>query len=131
MSDEMEGVRRGAGGTEGGIGPFVIGLVMACAGGYMLTSRVTVHTGGWRLWGVSSFGLSLLPLLVGIAILFFDGRALVGWLLTAVGLAIIFAGILMNLDIYFQPTSLFETLVMLGLLAGGLGLLARSLRPWP
>jgi hypothetical protein len=34
----------------------------------------------------------------------------------------------MNLHIYFQPTSLFNTLVMLVLLAGGVGLLARSLR---
>ena len=34
-----------------------------------------------------------------------------------------------NLHIYFQPTSLFNTLVMLILLAGGLGLIARALRP--
>jgi uncharacterized protein len=33
-----------------------------------------------------------------------------------------------NLRIYFRTTSLFDTLVMLGLLAGGLGLIARSLR---
>jgi hypothetical protein len=37
----------------------------------------------------------------------------------------------MNLRIYFEPTSLFNTLIMLVLLAGGLGLLARSLRPSP
>jgi hypothetical protein len=41
---------------------------------------------------------------------------------------VIFAGILTNLRIYFEPTSLFHTLVMLGLLVGGLGLVARSLR---
>ncbi len=29
---------------------------------------------------------------------------------------------------YFRATSLFDTLVILGLLAGGLGLVARSLR---
>jgi hypothetical protein len=34
----------------------------------------------------------------------------------------------MNMDIYFRQTSLFNTLMMLGLLFGGLGLLARSLR---
>jgi hypothetical protein len=42
---------------------------------------------------------------------------------------IIFAGILVNMDIYFQRTSLFNTLIMLVLIAGGLGLIARSLRP--
>jgi hypothetical protein len=61
-------------------------------------------------------------------VLFFNGRSLVGWLLLFAGLAIILAGVLMNLRIYFQPTSLFNTLVMLALLAGGIGLIARSLR---
>jgi len=36
----------------------------------------------------------------------------------------------MNLRIYFEPTSLFNTLTMLVLLAGGLGLVARSLKPY-
>ena len=35
----------------------------------------------------------------------------------------------MHLDIYFQPTSLFNTILMLVLLTGGIGLVARSLRP--
>ena len=83
---------------------------------------------GLSFGGQGSFGLSLLPLLAGIAVLFFDGRSLVGWLLTAIGAAIILAGILMHMDIYFRQTSLFNTLVMLGLLFGGLGLVARSLR---
>jgi len=51
--------------------------------------------------------------------------------LTGVGALIILAGIIANLHLYFAPTSLFDTLVMLGLLAGGLGLVARSLRAQP
>jgi len=62
-------------------------------------------------------------------VLFFDGRSVVGWVLAVCGAAFIFLGILMNLRVYFEPTSLFNTLVMLLLLAGGLGLVARSLRP--
>ena len=53
---------------------------------------------------------------------------MLGWLLLLIGAVIIFAAILMNLQIYFQPTSLFNTLAMLTLLVGGLGLVARSLR---
>ena len=129
MDEQTTGsARRGAGGTEGGIGMFLFGLAMAVAGGYLITSTVTVHSGGWRLWGNDSFGLSLLPLLIGIGILFFNGRSMIGWLLTFVGLVIIFAGILLNLDIYFRPTSLFNTLLMLVLLVGGVGLVARSLK---
>lgn len=120
---------RGAGGTEGGLGAFAIGALMAIAGAYLLTSQVTVTTGYWRLWGYNAFGLSLLPFIVGIAFLFFDGRSIVGWVLTIAGAVIVFVGILMNLDVYFRPTSLFNTLLMLVLLFGGIGLVARALRP--
>ena len=129
MDEQTKGAARGAGGTEGGVGMFLAGVAMAVAGAYLLTSRVTVHSGGWRLWGNDSFGLSLLPLIVGVGILFFNGRNAIGWLLTLAGLVIVFAGILMNLDIYFRPTSLFNTVMMLVLLAGGVGLVVRSLRP--
>ncbi len=120
---------RGAGGTPGGVGTFFLGLAMAVAGGYLLTSRVHVTSGFWSLWGYNSFGLSLLPLVAGIGLLFFDGRSRAGWLLLFSGAVIILAGIIANLQIYFQPTSLFDTLLMLALLAGGVGLVTRSLRP--
>jgi hypothetical protein len=118
----------GAGGTKGGFGEFVVGLAMAVAGGYLLTNQVTVTTSYWRIWGMPAFGLSLVPLVLGIGFLFFDGRSILGWLLTFAGAVIIFVGILTHLDIYFRETSLFNTLVMLVLLAGGIGLIARSLR---
>jgi hypothetical protein len=126
--DESQSRRRGAGGTEGGIGTFLLGFVMAVAGGWLLTTQVTVTSGYWRLGGYNAFGLSLLPFIVGIAFLFFNGKSVVGWLLTLAGAVIIFIGIIANLDIYFRPTSLFNTLVMLVLLVGGIGLIARSLR---
>lgn len=119
---------RGAGGTPGGLGSFLAGSAMVVAGGYLLLTRVTVTSGLWQLWGYNAFGLSLVPLLVGIGFLFFDGRSLLGWALAAAGALIILAGIIANLGIYFRPTSLFDTLLILGLLAGGLGLVARSLR---
>jgi hypothetical protein len=49
--------------------------------------------------------------------------------LTGLGAVFIFAGILANLQIHFQQTTLFNTLIILTLLVGGLGLIARSLRP--
>jgi hypothetical protein len=47
------------------------------------------------------------------------------------GALFILAGVIANMHIYFRPTSLFNTLVMLILLVGGLGLIARALRPHP
>src|ERR1044072_738185 len=101
---------------------------MAVAGGYMLTERVTVRSAYWSMWGHSAFGLSLLPLVIGIGLLFYNGKSIAGWLLTFAGSVIILAGIIINLPIYSHPTSLFGTIVMLVLLAGGIGLVARSLR---
>jgi hypothetical protein len=123
---------KGAGGTPGGIGQFFIGLMCAVAGGWLLTNQVTVTTGGyWQLWGMNGFGLSLIPFIVGTGLIFFNGKSILGWLLLAAGLVIVFVGILSNLRIYFQPTSLFNTLLMLALLAGGLGAMAAALRSRP
>ena len=118
---------RGAGGTPGGLGEFFAGLAMAIGGGYLLLQQVTVSSGYWQLWGYNAFGLSLIPLLVGIGLLFFDGKSKLGWLLTGGGALIILLDIT-NLTIFFRPTSLFNTLIILALLAGGIGLVARSLR---
>ncbi len=119
---------QGAGGTPGGIGAFFGGAAMVLAGGYLLLTRVTVTTGGWYFYGYNAFGISLFPLLIGIALLFFNGRSVAGWVLTVGGALIILVGIISHLSLYFQPSSLFDTLVMLILIAGGLGLVARGLR---
>jgi hypothetical protein len=119
---------RSPGGTPGGLGTFLIGLAMAVAGGYLITTHVTVTSGSWTVWGHSAFGLSLVPFIFGVAILFFNGRSILGWLLLFTGVVIILTGIIMNLQIYFQSTNLYELIIMLVLLFGGIGLLARSFR---
>ena len=120
---------RDVGGTSGGLGTFLLGVVMAVGGGYLFLEKVTVRTGYWSLFGYNAFGLSMLPLLFGILLLFYNGKGILGWLLVVAGLAIIGFGILMSMDIFFQPTSLFQTLMILILLVGGIGLVARSLLP--
>jgi len=119
---------RDVGGTSGGLLDFVIGLVMVCGGGYLLTNQVTVASSYWSFYG-ASFGITLIPMLAGIAIIFWSGRNVIGWLLALGGAVFILAGVIANLHIYFQPTSLFNTLVMFILLFGGLGMIMRSIRP--
>jgi hypothetical protein len=117
------------GGTAGGLGDFLLGFAMACVGGYLLCNQVTVASSYWSFYGASTFGITLLPMMIGVGLLFWKGRSVVGWLLTLAGALFIFAGVIANLHIYFRPTSLFNTLFMLVLLAGGLGLIARAMRP--
>jgi hypothetical protein len=102
---------------------------MTCLGGYLLMNQVVVATAYWSFYGPSTFGITLIPLLLGIFVLFWNGRSVLGWLLTGAGAIFIFAGILANLHIYFQPATLFHTIVILVLLVGGLGLIARALAP--
>jgi len=117
------------GGTPGGLGDFLIGFAMACIGGYLLSNQVSVVGSYWSFYGTSTFGITLIPMLFGIGMMFFNGRSVIGWLLTVAGALFILAGVIANMHIYFQPTSLFNTLVMLILLVGGLGLIAKAIRP--
>jgi hypothetical protein len=117
------------GGTSGGLGDFLLGFALVCVGGYLLANQVIVAGSYWNFWGGNTFGITLIPMLIGIGLLFRDGRSVIGWLLSAAGALFIVAGVLANLHIYFQPTSLFNTIVMLVLLAGGLGLIAKAMRP--
>jgi len=116
------------GGTPGGLGSFLLGFAMACIGGYLLSNQVSVVSSYWNLWGTNSFGLTLIPLLFGVGILFFSGRSWIGWLLTIGGALFILAGVIANMQIYFRPTSLFNTILMLVLLVGGIALIAKSMR---
>ena len=116
------------GGTPGGLGEFVLGFIMTCVGGYLISNQVSVVGSYWTFWGGNSFGVTLIPLLFGVALLFFNGRSRIGWLLTVAGALFILAGVIANMHIYFRPASLFNTLIMLVLLVGGLGLIAKSMR---
>ena len=126
---------RNVGGTPGGTRTFLLGLVMLIAGGYLLFDHVQVGGGFWHWGGLggrgTSFGITLIPLLFGIGILFVNGRSFAGRFLTGAGALVIVVGIIANLDIQFHRTSMFNMLVMLVLIVGGLGLIVRSVMPMP
>jgi len=73
------------GGTPGGLGHFLLGFVMACIGGYLITNQVKVVASYWSFYGTNTFGITLLPMLFGVAIFFWNGRSTIGWLLTIAG----------------------------------------------
>jgi hypothetical protein len=101
---------------------------MAIVGGYLLLNQITVRTGSWRMWGYNASGLTFIPFLIGVGLLFANGSSKIGWLLTIGSLLALIAGVLVNLNVYFAHTSLWNALVMFVLLAGGIGLVVRSLR---
>ena len=121
------------GGTPGGMRTFLLGLTMSIVGGYLILQHVQVTSGYWYFGWLGgygrSFGITLVPLLFGVGMLFFDGRSFAGRVLTAGGALVILAGIIANLDIQFRQTSLFDLLVMLVLLVGGIGVMMRAVLP--
>ena len=121
------------GGTPGGTKTFLLGFIMLVVGGYLLLHQVQVGGNYWNWQGIGgygkTFGITLLPLLFGIGILFFNRSSFVGRVLTFGGALVILAGIIVNLDIHFRTTSLYEVLTMLVLIVGGVGLIARSVMP--
>jgi uncharacterized protein len=125
----------GAGGTPGGAGRFFLGLVMCIAGGYLFLSairithgfilgRVFFHVGPAPLTG----GLILLPLALGVGMIFWNARNPLGWLLALGSLVALCAGVIASIQFSLAGMSLFELLVILVLLCGGAGLLLASLR---
>ena len=124
---------RNIGGTPGGARLFFFGVGMTVVGAYLLLQQVVVTGGYWHFGWLGgsgrSFGLTLIPLLIGVGILFYDGRSFAGRCLTGLGALIIVAGIIVNIDVQIRQTSLFNLVVMLVLLVGGVGLVVRAVLP--
>ena len=70
---------RGAGGTSGGLGEFLMGMGLIVVGGYLLLKQIIVSSGGWSLWGYDAFGMSLIPFLLGLGLVFYNGKSMIGW----------------------------------------------------
>jgi hypothetical protein len=106
---------------------------MVAVGAYLLLHQVRVTGGYWSFGWLggqgSSFGVTLIPLLFGIGILFYDGRSAAGRVLTGLGALVIVTGVIANIDVQMRETSLFNLLVMLVLLFGGVGLCVRAVLP--
>jgi len=126
---------KGAGGTQGGIGRFFLGLVMTIAGGYLFLNAVRVTSnfhlgyGLYRVGGVNiTGGMTLVPFIFGIGIVFYNSKNYLGWILTAGSLIMLFFGIITSIQFRFAHMSAFELITILVLFVGGIGLFLSSLK---
>ncbi|MDO8331265.1 MAG: hypothetical protein Q7T36_12420 [Fluviicoccus sp.] len=131
---------RGAGGTQGGAGEFLLGLVMMCGGFYMLLSAIVVSSGfgmGYGLyrfsgWGGGMFtittGMIMIPFMIGVGLVFYQGKSILGWCMAIGSLAAMIMGVISSIHFSFRSMNAFELIVILVLSIGGLGLFLRSLR---
>lgn len=127
--------QRGAGGTDGGTGSFLLGFVMMCAGGYMLLNGIIVRPQfgmgmvAFRLGGLPvTSGMILVPFIFGVGMIFYNSKNYIGWGLAAASLIGLVFGVIANINLQLVRMSAFDLLVILILLVGGIGLFLRSLK---
>jgi len=116
-------------GSEGNLGSFFLGVICFAIGVYLIFQNTIIST-QFSLMDIIGFnppfGLVILPLLIGIGILFFNEKSILGWIVTIFGIITILLGILMGLRIYFRPVTLYQAVLMYGMTAAGIGLIAKA-----
>ncbi len=112
---------------------FMIGMVMLAAGLYWFLSNVTVMTHfGFQIWNFRvGAGLIVVPFIAGIIWLFVNVDSFGAKLLTVLGIVVILASIIANIQFIFRATSLYVYLIMLILIFGGAALVGQVLFRWP
>lgn len=127
--------KRGAGGTDGGTGSFLIGLIMMVGGAYLLLNSIIVRPNfglgsvAFRFGGLSiTSGMVLIPFMFGVGMVFYNSRNWIGWILAGGSLVALVFGVIANMTLQLSRMSAFDLIVILVLLVGGIGLFLRSLR---
>lgn len=125
---------RGAGGTDGGQGSFLLGLIMMIGGGYLLLKSIIVRpTFGL---GMTTFnaggvpvtsGMILIVFMFGVLMIFYNSRNWIGWILAVGSIIALIFGVIASTTLQFANMSVLDLIVILVLLFGGTGLFLRSL----
>lgn len=126
---------RGAGGSEGGLWRFLIGLAMMIGGGYLFLDSIRIHGGfhwGRGLYNIGGIhltsGIVLIPGIFGVGIIFYNAKNPLGWILSGGSLLALTFGVIRSIRFNLAGISAFDLIIMLILLFGGLGLFISSLK---
>ncbi len=110
---------------------FFIGLLLLGGGLFWIFQSVKVSTTWGSFYRLGGFsvpnGAVIIPLLIGIVMLFLMDRKIFGWIVTAIGILVILITIIMSVRLYFVSTSLYEYVLMFGAVAVGSGLVLKAL----
>ncbi|GAB4128627.1 MAG: hypothetical protein OHK0045_03130 [Raineya sp.] len=107
---------------------------MFSVGGYILLKSIHISNSfhfGYRFsYGSVGMpaGVLFLGFILGIGMLFFNSKNIIGWLITIGSLAFLIVGVIMNLNVSLTQMDAFSFLSILVLVAGGAGLLLGSMR---
>lgn len=119
-------------GGKGSLLEFFIGLLLLGGGLFWVFQSVRVTTAWgsyfYRIggWGVPN-GVIIIPLLIGIIMLFMMKRKIFGWIVTSIGVLAILLSIMNSVSFHFVSQSLFSYILMFGFVAVGAALVIKSL----
>lgn len=137
------------GGTQGGEIKFLIGIALSLLGLWLFFDSVRFTTGhpgaissalargrgmghglpegggGMSIGQTTSMGIVLVPLFIGVVALFFDVRRTWAWVVTWTGIGILLIEIVSRFRPEFHVKA-SHFILMLALIAGGLGLMLRA-----
>lgn len=113
---------------------FLVGLVMLVVGLFLIFNNITVSS-NWGMGGYffsfGSFnvpnGAIMLPILIGIGMLFFMRKRIYGWIVLSIGVVFVLLSVIMSTRITWLPTKAYIFIIMFGLVAAGGGLVLREL----
>lgn len=111
---------------------FLLGAAMLTAGLYLFCNKITVSMGFFggilNFGGVSvSSGLTVIPVVMGVVLIFLYPEAFIGKLVTGLGFVIIIAAVIASTRLYLPRITLMEWLLYLVLIFGGAALVIRVL----
>ena len=115
---------------------FIGGLAMLVVGLFILSQKVVVSSGffGAGIW-FGNFhmnnGLIMIPFIIGIVWMFASGGSFLSKVFTGISVLLIISAIIISTRIYLVHLSLYEWILILVLIFGGAGLLAKVLFVMP
>ena len=111
---------------------FVAGLVMLVVGLYIFSQKVivvsTMFNGRVPIVGYHvNSGLIIIPLIIGIIWMFVSSASFGSKIMTAIGVLIIVVSVIMSTSIRLVTMTLYEWVLILVLIFGGVGFVAKIL----
>lgn len=111
---------------------FIVGLAMLVIGLYLFTGRVSVSSSFFSsgiYYGTVRIptGAVFVPFIVGIIMVFAKPESFLSKLVAGLGVLIILVSIIMSVNIRLETISLYEWLLYIVAIFGGLGLVCRIL----
>ncbi len=113
---------------------FVAGMVMLVVGLFLLSQNIVVSSGWFGMGGFGMFGgirvntgMIMIPFIIGIIWMFGSGASFASKVFTVLSVILIIASVIMTTNIYLVSMTMFQWVLILILIFGGAGFVAKVL----